>query len=250
MMNFFHAVASAGRVGTTPLLPIVTSNLIGYWDAKPANQGFPWPDISSTYNPSNTQNHPLSASNSPIFTTAGGADCLYLNGSLQSVQWVNAVYGTADLFRPILNPQFTEEFWIRSNGAWLSNGQIFNAGFNTGTRTRITTPTSVWSYNVGMNSGVTLGTGFATNTWWHICFTMRNLGTNDEFLIYRNGVVVGSDLNGNYNPTYTNPNYYLGVFSGSEYQRIYFGLGRKYNRALTAAEVLQNFDSEKARFGY
>jgi hypothetical protein len=252
-MNFFHAVASAGKAGSVPAPAFVTSDLHGYWDALPANQGSPWPDLSPTYNPLNTQLHPLSLINSPVFTTAGGADCLYVNGVNQSAVWVNnAAYGTADNYYIATLPTFTHEYWIRSNGNWLVNGNIYNAGFNVGSRGRFISATlgTSWFYNLGMLAGGAIGGNWLPNVWYHYCVTMENLGANDRFNVYRNGVLAGQDLTGNYNPTYAGANFYLGTYSTSEYQRIYYGLGRRYGRALTAAEVLQNFNAEKARFGY
>lgn len=252
-MNFFYAVASAGKAGGAPAPAFVTSDLHGYWDALPANQGSPWPDLSPTYNPANTQLHPLSLANSPIFTTAGGADCLYLNGVNQFAAWTNnAAYGTADNYFVATLKQFTQEIWIRSNGNWILNGNIYNAGFNLGSRARFTSATNgtSWFYNLNMLNGGNLGGNWLPNIWWHFCVTMEDLGANDRFSVYKNGVLVAQDLTGNYAPTYNQANFYYGMLSTSEYQRMYIGLGRRYGRALTDAEVLQNFNAEKARFGY
>ena len=82
--------------------------------------------------------------------------------------------------------------------------------------------------------------------------TMENLGgTNDRINVYRNGVLVGQDTIGNYAPTLAFSDFYLASWNGStELQRQYVGLVRRYNIALTAAQVTQNFNAEKARFGY
>lgn len=89
------------------------------------------------------------------------------------------------------------------------------------------------------------------DTWHHMVVTMEDLGANDRLTVYRNTVVAGQDTTGNYNPTANLNHFFLGTYQGSgEYQRMYTGLVRRYNRVLTAAEIAQNFNAEKARFGY
>lgn len=81
--------------------------------------------------------------------------------------------------------------------------------------------------------------------------TMENLGTNDRIRVYRNGGLINQDTVGNYAPTLVVNDFYLASWNGStELQRQYVGLVRRYNAALTPEQVTQNFNAEKARFGY
>jgi hypothetical protein len=245
MPAFFNAIHPAPVSAA-----FVTSNLIGYWDALPVNQGSPWPDLSPTYN--NTgQTHNLNLANGAAFSTLGGVDCLYLDGVNDRATYTNASYGASDTFYISTLLAFTHEYWIRSNGAWINDGNIYSAAFNSGSRSRFDSSGNLWFYNVGSLFGGNLGGSWATNTWHHLCVTMESLGANDRFTVYKNGVQVGQDTTGNYAPTFAGPNFYLGTQDGSrEFARIGYGLGRRYNRALTSTEVSQNFNAEKARFGY
>ena len=69
--------------------------------------------------------------------------------------------------------------------------------------------------------------------------------------IYRNGSLWQTEAM-NINPTYTQATKFYGGYSSSaESQRMYIGITRTYEDvALTAAEALQNFNLEKANYGY
>lgn len=195
----------------------------------------------------------MSRVNGAAFTTIGGVDALYLDGvNDYAVLWTRP----KQMDDPLLNVNllnYTYEFWIRSNGSWLGNGNFWAAGYNQASRSRWSS--GVRWYGPNMDSFGTIyvpAATFTTNTWHHLVFTMENLGANDRLRVYRNAVQTGSDTTGNYNPTDINGNdFYLGTINGSgEFQRQYVGLCRRYNIALTAAQVTQNFNAEKARFGY
>ena len=81
--------------------------------------------------------------------------------------------------------------------------------------------------------------------------------TTNSYIIYRNGVVIGSSTA--YSPyTFTNGQMIIGTrhFIDSNYTSVsngYFNgnisVVQVYNRALTATEVLQNYNALKGRFG-
>jgi hypothetical protein len=248
MPAFFNAITPQASE-----VPFVTSNLIGYWDALPAFQGSPWVDMAPTYNPTGTVNHDMTLANGAAFTTVGGIDALYVDGvNDYAVSANSSVITNNNYYIPNLR-DFTLEIWYRTNGAYTSNGNIYTAGFNLGSRGRFDSSGNSWFYNAGMLTGGNLGGTWATNTWLHYCVTMRNINTsNDEFIVYKNAVQVGSDTTGNYNPTQNSSHFAIGTynFGASEYFRGYYAIVRRYNRALTSTEVTQNFNAEKARFGY
>lgn len=249
-MNFFNHIASS--YVAPPAAAFVTTNLLAYYDAtNPGATG--WQDLHQTYNPS-TYTYNMANVNGAAFTTLGGVPTLYLDGVND---YCFLQQRPKQLNDPLLNVNllnYTNEFWIRSNGAWLNNGNFWAAGYNQASRSRWS-GSAVVIYAPNIDTFVTTygGTGIWTqNVWHHMVVTMENLGANDRLTVYRNGVQVGQDTTGNYNPTDLNGNdFFLGTFNGaSEFQREYVGLCRRYNVALSAAQVTQNFNAEKARFGY
>jgi len=93
---------------------------------------------------------------------------------------------------------------------------------------------------------ITSSSTVSVNTWYNITFTCN--GTIS--ILYLNGVNVGTSANipsgwGNYNYF----GHLTGGVSNSEYFKGYINAGQIYNRSLSAAEVLQNFNATKGRFG-
>lgn len=93
---------------------------------------------------------------------------------------------------------------------------------------------------------ITSSSAVSVNTWYHIAFTSD--GTTS--ILYLNGVNVGSSSNipsgwGNYN--------YFGHLTGgvsiSEYFKGYINTAQIYNAALSAVEVLNDYNATKSRFG-
>jgi hypothetical protein len=249
-MNFFNIIAAS--FNAAPSAAFVTTNLQAYWDANVGSGSTIWNDIHQTYN-ATPYTYNLGLANGAAFTTIGGVNAVYFDG-------VNDVAGVGFRPQPVDDPliasnllNYTTELWIRSNGAWLGTGNIWAAAYNQGTRMRWNgSAMIIYAPNTDTFTTTYGGTAvWTTNTWHHMVVTMENLGTNDRISVYRNGVLVGQDTTGNYAPTLAYNDFYLATWNGSgELQRMYTGLVRRYNKALTAAEVTQNFNAEKARFGY
>jgi hypothetical protein len=82
------------------------------------------------------------------------------------------------------------------------------------------------------------------NTWYHMAFVSN--GSNST--LYINGVNVGSSI---YSPSGYGTSYRLGsIVYGSEYLDGNIGNTQIYNRALSPAEIMQNFNAQGYRFGY
>jgi hypothetical protein len=102
-------------------------------------------------------------------------------------------------------------------------------------------------------SAITSITAISPNTWTNLTATVnRNLGAGNEDTFYINGVpfAVSNTFSGNLNTAYASNPFYIGNVSGSGFP--YKGdiaLVSIYNRALSAQEVLQNYNALKTRFG-
>jgi hypothetical protein len=91
--------------------------------------------------------------------------------------------------------------------------------------------------------GLTYPTGLSINTWYNITFS-RSGGT---VIVYLNGISIGQiSVNASFDSIFS--------LIGAEKTTIYYSAVRVatvnyYNRALSASEVLQNYNATKSRFG-
>ena len=124
---------------------------------------------------------------------------------------------------------------------------------------------SDWSYGLRTNSAgatyIEVGNGttsitspsytVSTGQWYHIVGVWTNVASN-SIALYINGVSEGSNSHSFTSvKNSTNP-LYLGSYNGGEYPQWFDGrmsAVRYYNKALTAGEVTQNFNSLRGRFG-
>ena len=84
------------------------------------------------------------------------------------------------------------------------------------------------------------------NNWYHIVFLLDS--ADDKRRIYKNSSLVATDSSARTTtPNVTNTTTYLGYYG--PYFNGLMATCRIYNRSLTATEVLQNYNSMKARFG-
>ena len=93
--------------------------------------------------------------------------------------------------------------------------------------------------------GIMSSTNMSANTWYHLAYVSNGSGST----FYLNGVNVGSSI---HSPSGWGSKYYLGwieVASG-EYLNGNIGNTHVYNRALSPAEIMQNFYAQGPRFGY
>jgi hypothetical protein len=94
-------------------------------------------------------------------------------------------------------------------------------------------------------------TSVTTGVWYQIVGVWTNVAA-DTIALYKNGALVGSNAH-----TFTsvknstNP-LYLGNYNGNEFDQAFagdMGIVRIYNRALSAAEILNNYDANKSFYG-
>jgi hypothetical protein len=92
-------------------------------------------------------------------------------------------------------------------------------------------------------------TSFGAN-WWFISF-VGNGGSNGarNLKLYRNAVQAGSTYTYDYNFTSTTPNIGANHSSYSELMTGNISMVSYYNRELSSAEITQNYNAQKGRFG-
>jgi hypothetical protein len=91
---------------------------------------------------------------------------------------------------------------------------------------------------------------FSSNTWTHLVGTYTQSGANTIITAYKNGVFISSSsLAGNI-PSTPSVNLTIGAsYVANEFTNMNYGGCRVYNRALSASEVVQNYNATKTRFG-
>jgi len=125
----------------------------------------------------------------------------------------------------------------------MSSTQFWIFKYNTNNSLYSTGNLSYGAYNVSVTS----------NTWYNLTAVMYGTGNND-FYLYVNGQPVTLSYSSTVMGNYTNEGSWMAVNgkSGSTYYNYYNGSIASlniYNRALSANEVLHNYNALKGRFG-
>jgi len=112
-----------------------------------------------------------------------------------------------------------------------------------------TTSGNLSYFHTGTATEIQVAAGIVTNTWTQVCVTYST--TSTTIILYKNGYQVGTSFTTAVPPVSSAFN---GVIGDEEYT---FSVPFKgnmssvqiYNRALTAVEILQNYNATKSRFG-
>jgi len=216
-----------------------TNNALLYLDAgNPASypgSGTTWTDLSS-----NTNNATIAGS--PAFTSAGAASYFTFNGAgnqyaaTPTAKW-NKTYTGKTVF-------------IVARLISIANG-TFRCMFGTASGTRnfntyIYNPSSgIYQihFSVSGYGGFSSNLPFSLNTWFSVAVTQNASGAVSY---YFNGQPAGTD-SGTFNQWVSNGNENVGV--GDNYWYGAIPLVAVYGRALSAAEILQNYNAVKSRYG-
>ena len=215
---------------------IVTDGLVLCLDAANTKSyggsGTRWTDISGNGNNGTLTNGPTHTSGAGGYFTFDGSND----------------YITVSNVQPNTN-NFTISVWVyKFNNT--SNDYIWDFGANGGT---LSSGTDVGDYgfryyNVTLGTGsnmYTQGTIPDINKWYNVSIT-RNNGTST---MYVNGSLITSSSGDTHNISSTT--LYIGRYGGSTgYEHHgYISNFKIYNRALSAAEVKQNFNALRSRYG-
>jgi hypothetical protein len=215
---------------------IVTSGLVLCVDAgnprSYSGSGTSWNDALTTGYNFTLTNGPTYSSNNLGFFTFDGAD-----------DFASASNNTAlDTQTPSV------EVWVKTN-ATSQNGFWFEKG-SVNTQYALFQEGSViqWRQRIGslVNLSTTTATYMNTSNWYQVVGTY----TSGSRILYINGIQVNSDTQTGTISTNTSGMYIGAYGTGTGY--FYNGalsICRVYNRVLTAAEVLQNFNAQRGRYG-
>jgi len=214
---------------------IVTNGLVlnvdaGFTPSYPT-AGTTWYDVSSSGN-----NGTLT--NGPTFNSANSGSIVF-----------DGVDDYATLSSYPVPDNFSYSIWVKVNGDGpqgargivISNGSNY-IDINFGNRILFSLILSNGSQNLIMSTN---GVIASVGVWAHYAATYNR----QQAKLYFNGSEVGSS---NYTlaPYNYDPNFSLGRYDGGSYNlNGNISNVQMYNRALTAAEVLQNYNATKSRFG-
>jgi hypothetical protein len=111
-----------------------------------------------------------------------------------------------------------------------------------------------WYYNV-IGAGnfricsVNFSTYFTTGSWYNVSGTFTQNGANTNAVLYQNGVAIATTNGLVGNVSSTTANLTIGNDVSNEPLNGSIANVQVYNRALSASEVLQNYNTLKSRFG-
>lgn len=210
----------------------VTDNLVFCLDAANAKSyggtGTTWNDLSGKNNNGTLVNTvTYSTANSGRMVLSGGYITVANTGAVSNLSnvlsasvWVNPLIIDNNYRRFIAGDGFPNQKWyMEFNGVNIGKVLVFPNGFN---------------------SNATL----TTNTWYNLVLVC----TGSQVLLYINGTLdISVNTSG---PAFTANGIGIGADSnGSSPFNGYIAEARVYNKALTAAEVRQNFNALRGRFG-
>lgn len=198
-----------------------------------------WIDLTSNKNNG-------AQTNNPAFISSNGGSILF-DGTNDYVAIPNSTsLQVADTF--------TVSAWIKASNLSARYG-IFS--------TRANNTTGCWQFEVGTGSGGTgriLITGIGTfiaessnnvisaNQWYHISVVKVNNATQGATL-YVNGVAISNALTTAYTISNNSDEKRIAIgTASSQYFPGNIAMVSLYNRALSASEILQNFNTTKGRF--
>jgi hypothetical protein len=135
----------------------------------------------------------------------------------------------------------TYEIWINSKSfsigwqSWFDDGGGERVLFGTSTNT------------IHVYPSVEVSANLVVGQWYQLLYTMVG-GNGTAVVVYKDGQAIGSGTYGYAINSGTGILLILGD-TGSEITSCYCSTVRVYNRVLSAAEVLQNYNATKGRFG-
>ncbi len=261
--SFWNGKIAQARVYNTAL---TAANILTNFNATKGGYLVTTTNLALYYDPTDTASYPGTGTTLTSLVGSG------LNGTMTAVTYTSpyltfngstSQVSVAD--NAALEPgsgSFSLEAWIRyttiagKTRTYISktNNNGGSADWSYGLRTNSSTNVTYMEVGNGSTSTTSPSTSVTTGVWYQIVgvFVPGASGTG-TLTTYKNGVLVGTN---NHSFTSirnsTNP-LYLGNYNGNEFAQQFegnMGIVRLYiGRALSAAEVLNNYDANKATYG-
>ena len=227
-----------------------------------ASQGVVTNGLVLYYDPSNSSSYPGTG------TTINSLAPTNLTGAMSNITYTNPYFsynGTSSQItvtdNALLEPgsgNWTMEAWV-----YLSNtgagpktilGKFDPGGLaaDVSYSMRISTANAYAQIGDGTGAYVdSISYTLTINTWTQIVYVWTNI-TTKTLQTYINGASIGS-VNHTLNSILNTPsNLYIGSYNGGEYAQWMngrIGITRLYNSALTASQVLQNYNTNRGLYG-
>ena len=237
---------SLNGVTVVDQLQPVTSNLVLYYD--PAN--------TASYSGSGTTINSLASPN-----LAGTMSNITYTDPYFTYNGTSSQVSVADT--AALEPgagSWTMEVWVNQtvSGNDVVLGKFDPGGLSVDVSYSIrTTNTSYYAQlGSGSGSGSTLFVNSTTfvgtlNTWYQLVYVFTN-GATKTLQTFVNGSSIGTVNHSLASLLNTSTNLYLGSYNGGEFAQWFdgrIGITRLYNAALTAEQVLQNYNANRGLYG-
>jgi len=103
----------------------------------------------------------------------------------------------------------------------------------------------------GSTSVTSPSSTLSVNTWYQVVGVWTNIASN-SIALYINGSLVGSNSHSFGSIKNTTSPLYIGSFNGGQFSQWFngrVGIVRLYNSALTASQVLGNYNASKSKYG-
>ncbi len=211
---------------------IVTSDLVLYLDAANyrsyVGSGTTWNDLSLSKNTSSLVNSPTySSANNGYISFDGTNDYISVNSNANILSY----------------SEYTKIAWFYVTTFSTANN-IISGGVSGQHAFWLYVSNRLYAGHNGNWATVTGNTTLSLNTWYFGATTYNN---TTGWKLYLNGIEDGSSIN---STTFTgNQEILVGAYGAGNYYSGRIGLVQVYNRTLTAAEILQNYNATKKRYG-
>ena len=202
-----------------------------------------WPDLGTTKSSTQIFRDPLGTN------TFTASNLTYASNGLFGFNGSNSIITSPN--NTNLDTQTpTVEVWVKTNSL-NQNGFFFEKGTVNSQYALFQEGTNIqWRMNIGGVTNLTVSSSSMNTTDW---FQIVGTYTSGTRRIYINGVQVASDTQTGTIST-NSSGMSVGAFGGTSGSNAYFyngniGVVRVYNRALSATEVIQNFNATRGRYG-
>lgn len=240
-MAYSSAAGGSSTAGESSNPGVVTSNLRLYYDPSLPSS---YPGSGTTINDISGNGNDGTMSNisftSPYFTYGGTSSQISIadnpslepgSGDWTMEAWVN-ITGFGGIIFGKTDGGLAQDwgYGLRTSGAGQTFGEIGNGS-----------PTSLQTDKPTL----------IVNNWYQIVAVWTNVATN-SFEIFINGISQGTKSHSFTSVKNTTSPLFIGSFNNGEFPQWFngeIGVTRLYSSALSSAEILQNFNADKSKYG-